>query len=280
MFKRAGVIAFLLVFMAGCSSKFGYNNLDWLLYWYLDDYIELDKSQKAVFDERLDTWLAWHRSEELPAYRQHLVDLRASLAEGPLEANQWLQQFARGRGHWERFRDHLVPELTEMAPLLTDQQVEDLFAKLEEDNNDEVEEYNEESADERQKDRVKRLKKQVKNWIGRLSDEQETIVETYAPQFQSNFENWIRYRRHIQSEAKQVLLSRHDNPEFSSQLAHLMTHPEAYQDAEYQQTSDHNRNLFAQLIAELNPTLSARQKRHVNEEIDDLIDDLDDLIKD
>ena len=36
----------LLVSVTGCSSKFAYNNLDWLVYWYVDDYIEFSDQQE------------------------------------------------------------------------------------------------------------------------------------------------------------------------------------------------------------------------------------------
>lgn len=54
------VIAFSFL-LSACSSSFIYNNLDWLLYWYLDDYITLTSEQRSQLDDRVETWQAWHR---------------------------------------------------------------------------------------------------------------------------------------------------------------------------------------------------------------------------
>lgn len=65
--------------MTGCSTKFAYNNFDWLVLWYFDDYIDFSNSQKAHFDQRLDDWIQWHRKEELAVFRTHLQPIRADI---------------------------------------------------------------------------------------------------------------------------------------------------------------------------------------------------------
>ena len=50
MNKLIAVVFTLSILLTGCSSKFAYNNIDWLMYWYIDDYVELDKSQKSLLD--------------------------------------------------------------------------------------------------------------------------------------------------------------------------------------------------------------------------------------
>lgn len=272
--------AIALVVLSGCSSKFGYNNLDWLLYWYLDDYIELDKQQKAIFDDKLDVWLDWHRKEELAKYKGQLEGLKSQLNTQALTQQQWLEQFAQGREHWNRLRDKLAPELSDMAVQLSDEQVTDLFEKLEDDNLDEIEEREKVDPEERDEKQVKRIEKQVKQWIGKLTSEQKQIVAEYSPQFRSNFDNWIQYRRDIQAAAKTLFESRNNDPEFSGKLLAMLTNPEAFQQQAFLENSEHNRQLSAQMMSELNQTLTNKQKKHFNRELDDLIDDLDDLIRD
>jgi len=43
---RTLFILVFVVFLSACSSKLAYNNLDWWVYWYLDDYIELKEDRK------------------------------------------------------------------------------------------------------------------------------------------------------------------------------------------------------------------------------------------
>ena len=280
MRKSFFALIFLPLFLTGCSSKFAYNNLDWLLYWYLDDYVELDKQQKAHFDEKLEIWLKWHREEELARYKADLVYLKNRINEGPLTEEEVLHALGLGRKHWEHLRDKLAPELSEMASSLHDEQVNELFEKLEKDNVDEEEEWNEEKDEERIENRAKRIQKQIKNSIGKLTKKQIDIVEQYAPQFTSNFENWLSYRRSIQAQAKALFASRKDDPQFSSKLLVMMTQPELYQSEEYKSASSANRLVSARMIAEINQTLTQKQMKRLNRELDNLIEDIDDLIND
>ena len=76
--KYALIIALLL--LTACSSTtFVYNRLDFLLPWYLNDYVDLDRSQKDDLDELLYPFLQWHRSEELPQYLKILDQIEQSL---------------------------------------------------------------------------------------------------------------------------------------------------------------------------------------------------------
>ena len=80
----------LLLTLTGCSAtQFIYNRVDILVRWYLDDYVSLDRDQRAQFDERLDAFLEWHRREELPEYVVLLDDALTILDDGlPLDASR------------------------------------------------------------------------------------------------------------------------------------------------------------------------------------------------
>ena len=40
---RSLLVVVFIIFLTSCSSKLAYNNLDWWVYWYLDDYVELNE---------------------------------------------------------------------------------------------------------------------------------------------------------------------------------------------------------------------------------------------
>ena len=59
----------LLIFITGCSSTtFVYNRIDFLLPWYLESYVDLDRDQKQDLKELLIPFFKWHREQELPEY--------------------------------------------------------------------------------------------------------------------------------------------------------------------------------------------------------------------
>ncbi|WP_026374752.1 DUF6279 family lipoprotein [Aestuariibacter salexigens] len=280
MIKRVIFIFCSVLMLSACSSKMAYNNLDWLVYWYVDDFVELSDQQKDIADEKLLAWLQWHRQEELLAYRQHLEELKRDVQSQVVTAEQWQAHFERGRAHWLRLRDKVVPGLVDMAPLLSDEQVEALFSALEEENIEREEDRFEGSDEERIEERSKDMLKQLRNYIGRPTDKQKQLVNEYAAQMRSNYDNWIAYRRTIQQRAKALMLSRHDDPEFSKKLTQLMMDTDAFRSSQMQENSEHNGTLYQQMLEQMFLTLTEKQKRHVVGEIDDLIDDLSDLIED
>lgn len=264
--------------LSGCSSTFAYNNLDWLLYWYLDDYVELENDQKQLFDTKLETWLAWHRQQELTKYKKQFSQLQGRLAQGPLTQQDWLEQFDLALSHWYELRQEIGPELIEFSVQLSDQQITGLFEELEKSNLEREEERADTSEQERLEDQIEDTQDRFKNYVGRLTKTQKTLIAEYAPQFRSNFDNWMMYRRSIQGAAQELMMSRHKNPQYSQQLAEILFQPETYQSQEYLKVSEHNRILFAKLLAELHPTLTAKQNKKLIAKITDFIDDLDSLI--
>lgn len=277
--KRIAIVCFSLLLTA-CSSQFAYNNLDWLAYWYIDDYVDLDRQQKDTFDIHLEKWLVWHRKEELQKYKEHLTSLRARFAEGGLTQEEILQEFDKGRSHWERLRAKVSPELSQFATLLSERQVEDLFSQLEEQNTEWEEDLKEQDPEKKVEERIEDLEDRVKEYIGKLTSSQQDIIESFAPRFRSNSAEWLKYRRLVQSEAKAMFENRANNQNFSAELLVLMTQPETYRHTELTENSDHNRALYAQLLADISATLNAKQKKRVFRKIDNLIDDLQDLIDD
>lgn len=278
MKKKIVALLLLPFFLAGCSSTFAYNNLDWLLYWYLDDYVELDKNQKKLFDVKLGGWLEWHRKEELVTYQQQLITLNSRLNEGPLDSKQWLAEFDTALSHWHRLRAETGPELIDFSTKLTDNQINQLFEELEDKNLEREEERADSSLEERLDDQIDDTEDQVKSAIGRLSKKQKTLIAEYAPKFKSNYVNWMQYRRAIQAHTKELMLRRYDNPNYRQELSQILFQPETFQSQAYRDTSDYNRRLFAALLADINLTLSAKQSTKLNKKIDDIVEDLDELI--
>ena len=268
------------VMLTGCSSTFTYNNLDWLLYWYLDDFIELDDQQKETFDGHLKGWLAWHRKEELKQYQSHLKGLQEKIQLGPMSREEVLEQYDLASQHWIRFRNHVMPELAELAVHLTDDQVVFLFDVLEKDNTDDEEDFAKLSDEEKAKDRVEDIQRQVKDYIGKLSKQQKSIIAEYSPQFRSNTKHWLAYRRAIQANSRELMLNHREDPDFVEKLRAIMLNPHVYRSEEYMQNREFNRQLNAQLMADISVTLTPKQKNRLNRKLKGFIEDLEDLIND
>ena len=272
---RVLVVFISVMFLASCSSKLAYNNLDWWVYWYMDDYIELKDEQEEKFDDYLQNWLRWHKTSELKRYQAQLLDIKRQIREGRLDSNSVHDHLANARAHWERVRDEVSPALAEIAKTLDDEQVVTLFAALEKDNKEEEEERKEslETSEEEQLEvRIERIEEAVSERIGKLTSEQKQIVATYCTQFISTGDEWLTYRRVIQNAARKLFVTRKFNDNFEAELIDLMRNPDRYKCDIYMQSSAHNMTVSATLIAELFTTLTDKQRETLIENIDDLID--------
>lgn len=280
---KKSVIFALLVLLGGCSSKLAYNNLDWLIYWYMDDYIELTDKQENVFDHHLESWIDWHRDTELTRYIAQLKSLKSDIANDQLTEQVINKHLEQATSHWIRVREKLSPEIASMATTLTDEQVVRFFAALEKDNKEEEEEYLEDSdksAQEKAEERLEDITEDMEDRIGSLTDQQEKIIARYAPRFASTYQDWIAYQRAIQDAARKVFITRDTNPDFTQDLMRIMNNPDVYRSESYMQKREQNRQLYASMAAELSQTLTSDQKRKLLNKIQDIIDDLNDLVDD
>ncbi|MCW8092232.1 DUF6279 family lipoprotein [Alteromonas sp. ASW11-130] len=276
------IVSFVLVFvLSGCSSKLAYNNLDWLIYWHLDDYIELTEPQEEQFDAYLDSWITWHRNEELSAYVKQLQALKQDIANDNLTNQVVLANLQQARQHWIRIREKITPQIAQLAHQVSEEQLIQLFAALEKDNKEEDEELAENlkrTEHERLEDRTESLIDDLEERIGELSPNQKAIVAQYAPQFTSTHADWIAYRRSIQQAARRLFVSRSTNENFVIDLVHLMNSPDDYRNESYNVNREKNNEIYAQLVAEVAQSFSSKQKKKLLNEIQDIIDDLEDLM--
>ncbi len=277
------VVCFILVFfLSACSSKLAYNNLDWLVYWHMDDYIELTDTQEDQFDKYLDAWINWHREEELATYVKQLKQLKKDVVNDSLTDEVVLENFDMASQHWVRIREKIAPQIAQIALDVSDEQLIRFFAALEEDNKEEDEELAEnleQSDEERLEDRIEDLTEDLEERIGELTYLQHKTVAAYAPRFESTHADWIAYRRSIQKASRQLFVTRPYNENFVSDLIKLINSPDDYRSQRYKDNREKNTSIYAQLIADIVQTLNAKQKKKLLNEIQDIIDDLEDLME-
>jgi len=276
------IILSACLFLSGCSSQFAYNNMDWLVHWYLDDYVDLNKDQKKLFDGKMQGWLSWHKKQELALYQQQLQQLKQDINQSHVAPETWLQHFDLGRQHLFRLRDRLTPELLPLVLELTDEQVENLFSELAEQREQDVSEY-QESMQKQPQARLEKKRKdresEIKGWIGKLSQQQKQIIADYTPRFRSTFTLWMQYRQEWQRQA-QTALQQRQHQGFEAKFMQLMLQPETLRSQQYLDDLIYNRQLQAQFLSELFDSLSHKQKKRLNRELDDLIDDMIELQQD
>ncbi|MBU2976934.1 DUF6279 family lipoprotein [Alteromonas sp. C1M14] len=271
------VVMALVVLLAGCSSKLAYNNIDWLVYWYMDDYIELDNQQEAIFDAQLGRWIDWHRSEELPKYIDHLKQVRNDVAQSRLSERRLLAHYELAKEHWDRFRREISPPLVDIATSLSDEQVIHLFAALEAENKEREEKIAKRHglpAQAQMDKRIEGIVDDMESRIGSLTAQQQQIVMDYAPSFRSSSQLWLDYRRDLQQRARRLFATRNSRDDFATNLLALLMDPEQYRSEEFVTVWKQNSLAQARLAADIAKTLTEQQQQKLLNDIDEMIDDL------
>lgn len=192
--RRLAPLLLCLALAAGCSSTtFFYNRLDFLVPWYVDDYVELNAEQDRELERRLEPFLDWHRYEELPRYVALLEQAGDMLQDGlSLAEAEELTRAAERAGNRVQTRslDWLLP----MGAALSDDQVEEFIANLRDKQEELEEEYLERDLEEYREDAYDNLVENSQDYLGRLDDRQRDVLEMAAESLQRSDHLWLQER--------------------------------------------------------------------------------------
>lgn len=279
---RKLLIITTLLILSGCTYKFAYRNLDWLAYWYIDDFILLTTEQKTIVDQKLAHWLAWHKQEELPRYLANLNELTTDISMQQLSIEKLTYHQEAITQHWVRMKAKLVPDLVLIAPLLDNQQISYLFKKLDKKNAKEREEIDVNlalSPKQQKNDAIKKYKKNLTRWLGKLTPEQETLAADMYRQLQPNDALWLEYRKKYQTELKTLFENPDRGDVFSEKLFQLLMEPDLFRGDELNQINAENSVNFKNFLLEVNTVATEKQRKKLIKEINKFARDADTLMQ-
>ncbi len=277
--KKIAAIILMAVALTGCGPRLVYHHLDWLIPWYVSDYISLDSEQQNLLDERLAKHLDWHCRTQLTVYAMTLRALGRDLsspADPVSEAT--LQAYHRKIIiFWKELLQQIGPDLTTILATASDAQIEELFANLEKQNQKFRRKFVELPPDELNRKRQDRMIKRLEYWLSGLNSEQKQAVADWSMQLAPIARQWIQNREMIQAKAHSLLARRLENPAFRSDLQALIMHPERMRPVDYQRKIDINTNITISLLVRLNQMLTRDQRAHLLKRIEALATDFDTL---
>lgn len=276
--KRFRTIVLLcsLVFLGACSSTtFFYNRLDFILPWYLDDYVELDREQKKYLDSLLSPFLAWHRSEELPRYVEILQSIESSL-DRRLAGDDVAAISLRFEQAWLRLQDEFLDWLLELGASLSDEQIESFLAQLWEKQEDYEDEYLDRPDKEFREDSYEGLRDSLQDYLGRLDKDQREVLRVASAQLIRSDSIWLTERA-AWLRRLEIMLQR--EPGWEQQIREAVARRDEHISEQYLQTYEHNLGVVHHAIAVALNSRSDKQDRHLRRELSGLKEDLQTLIE-
>jgi hypothetical protein len=256
------LIAGLAALLVSCTfTKFAYNQADTVAAWMVDDYFDLDPSQKQEFQKRFDRFYTWHRYEQLPEYSQFMRTARSRFQDGlSREDVMWFMEGLRTRVRTAG--RHVAPDAAALLATLTPAQIENLQRKFEKDNRKYVRERKlNGTPQERQEAEAKRIIKQIEDWLAPLSNEQEQRIAAMIKDLPQIEQQRYAERLRRQKELIEILSQRGDEQRFTARLTEWLTSWERNRSAEYQKQLDASWQKRAELFVAVDKMLTAEQRQ-------------------
>ena len=269
------VVFYLLILLClpGCMLKVAYNNLPWIVPWYVSDYVDLESEQEKQFDLRLAEVLIWHRKNQIPVYVGWLQDIRSKVTLDKSLSYLDIESYANDiQQFYQILSQQLAPSFINLFNQLQPQQFEQLFLTLEKDN-DEYRKNHDSSKEAQREKRVEKMTERLENWIDDLSDEQIALVQQWGvKQFSAELEGLDQQKRW---QAHLKLLTQAPNSKQSKEdMLWLITNPSQIWPAEYARKKQSNRRASIQLIVDIANTLSTDQRQFLIKQLNKYSEEL------
>ena len=276
--RRVVAILLLIGMTSGCAVKLVYNQLDWLIPWYLSDYLDMNGEQDAFFDKRLQRYLVWHRKSQLPEYAALLRSVADDVNDGLNE-----QEIRRFQGETERLAgvlmERLAPDVVAVFADASDEQLTQLYEALDKDGERYRKRYVKQTLQQQQEDQVEDVIETIERWTGSLNNEQEHLVSQWGEQYQPMGDELYQAGLKWRAEFKQTLEGREESALYSPRLTSLLTTPDFGWSDAFQVKMLENKQSLSRLYFALDKTFSKKQRKRIVNTLRDYAEDFEQLAK-
>ena len=275
--KKSLLISVFFIILIGCGTRVVYFHLDWLIPWYISDYVSLDSEQKNMLEKRLLAQLDWHCRTQLPVYAGTLRALGSDVAgaENPIDVQRLKFHYSRFMELWKVLLQEIAPDITDLMLTSSSAQIKELFSNLANRNQEFREKYVDLPAEELNKNRQKRMLKNLAFWISDPTPEQKQAAADWSSGLTPIAQEWLQNREMVQAYAQTLLENRNDSPEFRKKVFDLVVYPEQMWPAAYQKKVDFNTEVTFNFIIQLDRLLTPEQRTYFLKRIASLASDFD-----
>ncbi|WP_449434420.1 DUF6279 family lipoprotein [Pseudomonas putida] len=244
-------LGFSLALVACSRIDLAYRNLDRLVPWSLGDYLDMNREQKSLLEDRLRQHLAWHCKTQLPGYLDWLDRVRSMVAQGQVTDQALRQRTLEARQAIGRVAEQITPSATELLRGMSDVQVAEMRDAFQADINERQKLYVDTPLPKQIARRAERMEKRLTPWFGELNAAQRLRVQTWSQALGDQNRQWIANRAHWQQQLVLAMNQRSD-ASFEPRLAQLLQRKESLWTPEYriayQNTEQQARNLLVDLM--------------------------------
>jgi Family of unknown function (DUF6279) len=267
--RLAPLLAALALLAACSSTTFFYNRLDFLLPWYVGDYVELSAPQERELDRLLAPFLDWHRYQELPRYAA-LLQQAESMLDGGLSQAEVRALTREVELAGDRMQARALDWLLPMGEEISQAQVAEFIDNLREKQGELEEKYLERDAQEYREDTYDRLLDQCQDYLGRLSGDQREVLRRGVEAMQRSDTLWLEERAQWVDRLEDLLQR---DPGWQDRLRSAVAGRWTASSADYRSMYQHNLTVIQTTVTEVLNSRSERQDRHLRRRLNALRED-------
>lgn len=271
--KHLALFLTLCLALPACNRvSLAYRNLDIIIPWTLNDYLDMNSEQKGWLSERLKEHLSWHCSTQIPGYvgwldrLQQMVETNqvtdAALQVRIQEAKQAIAQTAR----------EITPSAVELLQGLNDQQVNEMKQAFAKDQRVHQEKYLNAPLALQITHRIERMDKRLDDWLGPLNTAQTQRVVAWANALGEQNQQWIANRAHWQALFSAAVEQRHSS-DFARRIETLLVDRETQWTPAYRQAYTNTEAQARSLVVDLMADSTTDQRQHLLKKIDKMRSD-------
>jgi len=270
---RKFLVALAVPLLASCSfARIGYDNADTAVRFMASSYFDLNHEQAEELRLRVVQFHQWHRQNELPAYAALMRGASARAGRG-ITAEDVAWGLANVRARYRKFAAKAAEDAAPVLATLEPAQLAVLEHKFAESNEKYAKEYLSKDDAKRRRVQAKRMLDRFRDVAGSLTHEQEARIERFALDHERHVELRFEDRQHWQRDLVALLREHRDPKDLGPRLAYLFNHPELRRSEEFSREDKRWNEDFGRLIADLDRTLSDRQRAHVVKRLLDYAED-------
>jgi len=272
-------LMFVLVLALGtsaCGVRLAYHHLDWLAMRWVNKQVTLNPVQEMTFRDALEDKLDWHCANELPEYVPFLNSVTETMSEESITVAELERVGDRVAEFGQRLIDRAMPSVVALFASLDDDQIQELLDGIDERNDEFLEERVELAPEQRHKERVEGMQRNLKRFIGRTSEAQNQRLEQWADSLLFVAPRMHVHQRLWRDQLAVLLAERHQDETFGPALTELFQ-PAADWPNDFRAVMAINRQRTLEALVDIHASLSARQKRRLLDRIDSLSSDFEGL---
>ena len=268
-------VAFATLSMSACSMRNMYNYLDWIIPFYIDDYVTLTDQQEKIFDSVTIQFLRWHRTEELPRYERFIISFKDAQTT-PMSQDQILLLFDDAEALWTALLKESMPSLLELSVDLNEKQLQEIDYALVIDIRELQNKYGNRTEIQRRAFLRDKMSDAMVDWLGRVTVEQAEMIQLWSATIENTTDDWLAYRNNWRQKFMELLYNRHAS-NYIADMSLFLLKPQKTYSTSYRQVFLENRRHFAQFLADISTTFTPQQREHLQHELVEIIDDLKEL---